>query len=94
MIKPVYFAKLFNWTAAVIFIVITTVIGYVLVFVGAVVWNRLHRQVIDCPRPRFPVRCNRLSRLFQRSAIQIVHFSESDSHGVVHAAYDRCVATG
>ena len=40
MIKPVYFAKLVNWTAAVILIVITTVIGYVLVFVGAVVWNR------------------------------------------------------
>jgi len=35
MIKPVYFAKLFNWTAAVILIMITTVIGYVLVFVGA-----------------------------------------------------------
>jgi len=32
MIKPVYFAKPFNWMAAVILIVITTVIGYVFVF--------------------------------------------------------------
>jgi hypothetical protein len=42
MIKPVYFVKPFDPTAAVVLIVITGVIGYVFGFFGAVIWNRLH----------------------------------------------------
>jgi hypothetical protein len=44
MIKPVYFVKPFDPLAAVALIVITTVIGYVFGFVGALMWNRLHRR--------------------------------------------------
>jgi hypothetical protein len=44
MIKPVYFVKPFDPVAAVALIVITTVIGYVFGFVGALIWNRLHRR--------------------------------------------------
>ena len=43
MIKPVYFVKPFDPTAAVALIVITGVIGYVFGFFGALIWNRLHR---------------------------------------------------
>ena len=43
MIKPVYFVKPFDLTAAVALILITSVIGYVFGFLGAVIWNRLHR---------------------------------------------------
>jgi hypothetical protein len=43
MIKPVYFVKPFDPMAAVALIVITTVIGYIFGFVGAIIWNRLHR---------------------------------------------------
>jgi hypothetical protein len=44
MIKPVYFVKPFEPSAAATLIVITAVIGYILGFLGAVIWNRLHRQ--------------------------------------------------
>jgi hypothetical protein len=44
MIKPVYFVKPFDPVAAVALIVITVVIGYMFGFVGAVIWNRLHRR--------------------------------------------------
>ena len=44
MIKPVYFVKPFDPMAAVALIVITTVIGYIFGFLGAVIWNRLHRR--------------------------------------------------
>ncbi len=44
MIKPVYFVKPFDLVAAVALIVITAVIGYIFGFVGAVIWNRLHRR--------------------------------------------------
>jgi len=44
MIKPVYFAKRFDPMAAVVLIVITSAIGYVFGFPGAVIWNRLHRR--------------------------------------------------
>jgi hypothetical protein len=44
MIKPVYFVKPFDPVAAVILIVITTVIGYFFGFLGAIIWNRLHRR--------------------------------------------------
>jgi hypothetical protein len=44
MIKPVYFVKPFDLTAAVALIAITSVIGYLFGFLGAVIWNRLHRQ--------------------------------------------------
>jgi hypothetical protein len=30
--------------AAVVLIVITAVIGYIFGFVGAIIWNRLHRR--------------------------------------------------
>jgi hypothetical protein len=43
MIKPVYFVKPFDPMAAVALIVITAVIGYIFGFVGAIIWNRLHR---------------------------------------------------
>ena len=44
MIKPVYFVKLFDPMAAVALIVITAVIGYAFGFLGAVIWNQLHRR--------------------------------------------------
>jgi len=43
MIQPVYVIKAFDPVAAVTLIVITGVTGYVFGYVGAVVWNRLHR---------------------------------------------------
>jgi hypothetical protein len=42
MIKPVYFVKPFDSTAAVALIAITSAIGYLFGFLGAVLWNRLH----------------------------------------------------
>ena len=53
MIKPVYFVKPFDPTAAVALIVITAVIGYIFGFVGAIIWNRLHRKS-NCARPQAP----------------------------------------
>jgi hypothetical protein len=44
MIKPVYFVKPFDLTAAVALIAITSVIGYVFGFLGALTWNRLQRR--------------------------------------------------
>jgi hypothetical protein len=44
MIKPVYFVKPFDPTAAVALIAITSFIGYVFGFLGAVIWSRLHRR--------------------------------------------------
>ena len=44
MIKPVYVVKPFDPIAAVALIVITSVIGYIFGFLGAVIWNRLHRR--------------------------------------------------
>ena len=44
MIQQVYFVKPFDLVAAVALIVITAVIGYIFGFVGAVIWNRLHRR--------------------------------------------------
>jgi len=43
MIQPVYVIKPFDPPAAVVLIVITGVIGYIFGFVGAIIWNRLHR---------------------------------------------------
>jgi hypothetical protein len=43
MIKPVYFVKPFDPTAAVVLIVITSVVGYIFGFLGAVIWNKLQR---------------------------------------------------
>jgi hypothetical protein len=43
MIKRVYVVKPFDPTAPVALIVITAVIGYIFGFVGAIIWNRLHR---------------------------------------------------
>lgn len=43
MIKPIYVVKPFDPLAAVTLVVITAVIGYGFGFVGALIWNRLHR---------------------------------------------------
>ena len=43
MIKPIYFVKPFDPLAAAALIVITSVVGYLFGFLGAVIWNRLHR---------------------------------------------------
>jgi hypothetical protein len=44
MIEPVYVIKRFDPLAAITLIAVTVVIGYVLGFVGAMIWNKLHRQ--------------------------------------------------
>jgi hypothetical protein len=44
MIEPVYVIKPFDPLAAITLIAVTVVIGYVLGFVGAMIWNKLHRQ--------------------------------------------------
>jgi hypothetical protein len=44
MIRPVYVIKPFDLSAAVALILITAASGYVFGFVGAVIWNRLHRR--------------------------------------------------
>jgi hypothetical protein len=44
MIKPVYLVKPFDAVAAVSLIAITAVIGYGFGFLGAELWNRLHRH--------------------------------------------------
>jgi hypothetical protein len=43
MIQPIYVIKPFDALAAVTLIVITGVIGYIFGFIGATIWNRLHR---------------------------------------------------
>ncbi len=43
MIQPIYMIKPFDPLAAVTLIGITAVIGYVFGFLGALIWNRLHR---------------------------------------------------
>jgi hypothetical protein len=44
MIKPVYVVGPFDAAAAGTLIVVTTLIGYIFGFAGALIWNRLHRQ--------------------------------------------------
>ena len=43
MIQPIYVIKSFNPLAAITLIVITAAIGYIFGFVGAIIWNKLHR---------------------------------------------------
>ena len=43
MINPVYVVKAFDPKAAVTLIVITFIMGYAFGFVGALLWNKLHR---------------------------------------------------
>lgn len=43
MIQPIYVIKPFDSSAAVALIGIAAVIGYVFGFLGALIWNRLHR---------------------------------------------------
>lgn len=43
MIQPVYVIKPFNPAAAITLIVLTAMIGYFFGFIGAVIWNKLHR---------------------------------------------------
>lgn len=44
MIQPVYVVKPFDIRATAALIAITFVIGYVFGFIGALIWNRLHRS--------------------------------------------------
>jgi hypothetical protein len=44
MIQPVYVIKSFDPLAALTLMVVTAVTGYFFGFVGAVIWNKLHRQ--------------------------------------------------
>ena len=44
MIRSVYVIKAFDPVAAVTLIVITSVMGYVFGYVGAIIWNKVHRQ--------------------------------------------------
>jgi hypothetical protein len=44
MIKPVYVVMPFDPKAAIALIAITSAIGYLFGFVGALIWNRLHRR--------------------------------------------------
>lgn len=43
MIKPIYVIQPFDPSAAVTLILITALIGYLFGFLGAIIWNRLHR---------------------------------------------------
>jgi hypothetical protein len=43
MIEPIYVIKQFDPLAAITLVLITAVIGYVFGFLGAIIWNRLHR---------------------------------------------------
>jgi hypothetical protein len=43
MIQPIYVVRPFDPLAAGTLIVITAVIGYIFGFVGAIIWNQLHR---------------------------------------------------
>jgi hypothetical protein len=43
MIQPIYVIKRFDITAALILIVITAIIGYIFGYIGAIIWNKLHR---------------------------------------------------
>ncbi len=43
MIRPIYVVKAFDLVAALTLILITAVIGYLFGFLGALIWNKLHR---------------------------------------------------
>jgi hypothetical protein len=43
MIQPIYVIKPFDPLAAITLILITAASGYVFGFLGAVIWNKLHR---------------------------------------------------
>lgn len=43
MIQPIYVIKAFDPKAALILIAITFLTGYAFGFVGALIWNKLHR---------------------------------------------------
>ena len=43
MINPVYLVKAFDPKAAATLVVITFIMGYAFGFVGALLWNKLHR---------------------------------------------------
>jgi hypothetical protein len=44
MINPVYVVKAFDPKAALTLIIITFTMGYTFGFVGAILWNKLHRS--------------------------------------------------
>ena len=44
MIRPIYIIGPFDPLAATLLVVITLFWGYILGFIGGVVWNKLHRQ--------------------------------------------------
>ncbi len=43
MIQPIYVIKSFDLLAAITLILITVAIGYIFGFLGAIIWNKLHR---------------------------------------------------
>lgn len=43
MIAPVYQVQAFDWTRALGLIVITAIIGYIIGYAFALIWNKLHR---------------------------------------------------
>jgi hypothetical protein len=43
MIQPIYVIKPFDLLAAITLILITAAIGYIFGFLGAIIWNKLHR---------------------------------------------------
>lgn len=43
MIQPIYVIKAFDFKAAITLIAITFISGYLFGFVGAILWNQVHR---------------------------------------------------
>jgi len=43
MIQPIYVIKSFSISASLTLIVITAVMGYIFGYIGAMIWNKLHR---------------------------------------------------
>ncbi len=43
MLQPIYVVGPFSLTAAITLIILTALVGYVLGYIGAKIWNRTHR---------------------------------------------------
>jgi hypothetical protein len=46
MIRSVYVVKAFDLAATITLIVVTSLMGYVFGYIGAVLWNKLHRTKV------------------------------------------------
>ena len=65
MIRPIYVIKTFDPIAALTLVVIASAMGYVFGYVGAIIWNRVHRQIMKKPNIRkilVPIDFSKLSR--------------------------------